>query len=481
MAQPHGPADGASESLLDFADAAAKLLTRPGEARDTLITGLQELHDVLKRARVEQPDQLPGDNATVDLLVQARTRLEWALRQSRFAEAVTTPASTALDPAGNERLTPPNTTEPSTHRSAALDPAGHKQLAPPDSAESLTAPESPPATKDAARSAQADPQDAETTVTPHPTAADNSALRREEFHRALEELESELPSRTGSGLGSRPARAVPPTETAELWRRLHLDLLTRPGSEHTYWAGRLALAAQSILDCGVDQGDDSVVPALEAIGADRVDVPLTLPGWESLPEATRRQVKELFPDVTDVPGDSLVLLWAARAEQGVRMLELDPDLGGYIGDSRTWNAWAVDDFKRRCSQQLNSLSAVLGRGTVQDRLLTAHRLDELLGRLCHCSPAQRGSWWWSWRLAVSGQLAEFAAGASLAPPSDDTLATWGNQEVALWCDKNIEGDPHGELIQWVLRTPLLPLGSEQRSGSRVAAHRGRILTHRSKW
>jgi hypothetical protein len=145
MAQPHGPADGASESLLDFADAAAKLLTRPGEARDTLITGLQELHDVLKRARVEQPDQLPGDNATVDLLVQARTRLEWALRQSRFAEAVTTPASTALNPAGNERLTPPNTTEPSTHRSAALDPAGHKQLAPPDSAESLTAPESPPA------------------------------------------------------------------------------------------------------------------------------------------------------------------------------------------------------------------------------------------------------------------------------------------------------------------------------------------------
>lgn len=462
---------GAIRHWEEFAAAVAAFLGEgPSTTRDTLLDALDAC--CLELGRVGPHTRYLDDGFTVvNRATTARDALGFALAQvervpvtgpgtRRTVEKATEAAVTREEPAEADART---VHEPGPGPATALEPD--------PGAETGTGAGSGPA--------------------PDPTA--RWALR-------LGELREEMGRLHGRHLGSR----VPGTGDAKgvggaaAWTALHLAMLRLPDA--TEWRARAARTVRDCLDTEPPRDGPAVlVPAVRLPGgtpaADVRPEPRHLCGEIALPldladpVVLRSAAAEAPADVLEALGitseDIAVLdpagarlAWAARAGQALTLTRLDPELCAVddLGMSPAPVKLTVDGhlraYRSRLCTALKGAAGALNEAgwSDDDRLRSARELDGVLGSLLHLPPAAPESWWWRWRMEVSGLLRPLAHQAGYEPV--EAPETWKEGDLLQHTEtKSNMGYTarQGPQVMWLLLTPL------RRIGARGTDLKGRVV------
>ncbi|MFE1898199.1 hypothetical protein [Streptomyces yangpuensis] len=318
------------------------------------------------------------------------------------------------------------------------------------------------------------------------------------FAEALEALETDLLAEQIRYLPrTPPAPAADPgagaaDRVAATWQRVHMALLRLPDTLRQEWRARAdeAAAAAGMAVSAEDSTDpDVIVPGLPQglYAAERVPLAVTDPlAAARVPEEILLSLGTTPDAVTGLPATDPRPAWAVRAEQAIRLVELDPELHVAVLVEEQPSVLASPDARLRYRRHLDRLlgsagSSQANRWPADGRLGAAHNLDMVLGGLVHKRPAAPGSWWWHWRTGVSLILAPLAENAGyelVTKPVKD----WRKPHIDSYAVKETVpgvGQAEEPLVQWVVWTPLKPKSfsaKNERKGRvviRPATHYGR--------
>ncbi|MEV6678909.1 hypothetical protein AB0N09_18925 [Streptomyces erythrochromogenes] len=279
----------------------------------------------------------------------------------------------------------------------------------------------------------------------------------------------------------------PPSTTAEriaaTWQRVHMALLRLPAHLRDEWRAqaRETAAAAGLAVTDEDSSDpDVIVPGLPQglCTAERVPLVVAAPGAAAVGvrEEIHHKLGTSPSTLVDLPPTDPRPIWAVRAEQALRLVDLDPELHVAVFVEDQPSSLSSQEARLRYRMHLYRLLATAGSSQADgwpadSRLGAAHELDMVLGGLVHKRPAALDSWWWQWRTGVSEILAPLAERAryELVPK---TFGKWTRLDVDAYTVKNSVPGRSGEpLVQWVLWTPLKPRGGAARTNER----KGRIV------
>ncbi|MFF3674453.1 hypothetical protein ACFYYS_10745 [Streptomyces sp. NPDC002120] len=264
---------------------------------------------------------------------------------------------------------------------------------------------------------------------------------------------------------------------AATWQRVHMALLRLPASLRTEWRARAdeVAAAAGLAVTAADSADpDVIVPGLPQglYAAERVPLAIVAPRAAAarVPVDIHLSLGTSPDAVLDLPSTDPRLAWAVRADQALRLVELDPELHVAALVEEQPSSLAPHDERVRYRQHLDRLLGSAGSSQASGwpadgRLGAAHNLDMVLGGLVHKRPAAPGSWWWQWRTAVSRILAPLAesAGYELVPKP---IGQWRKHDLDSYAVKQTVpgvGQAEEPLVQWVVWTPLKPKSSYTRN------------------
>ncbi|MFF4433768.1 hypothetical protein ACFYZ4_32005 [Streptomyces sp. NPDC001513] len=305
------------------------------------------------------------------------------------------------------------------------------------------------------------------------------------FAEALGLLEAELfaeqirylPRSPQSATAGPPATAPASARIAATWQRVHMALLRLPAAPRTEWRARAdeAAAAAGLAVTAEDSADpDVIVPGLPQglYPAERVPLTIVSPRTAAsrVPAEVLLSLGTTAGAVMDLPSMDPRLAWAVRADQALRLVELDPELHVAALVEEQPSSLAPQDERVRYRQHLDRLLGSAGSSQASGwpadgRLGAAHNLDMVLGGLVHERPAAPGSWWWQWRTAVSRILAPLAESAGyelvLKP-----VGQWRKHDLESYAVKQTVpgvGQAEEPLVQWVVWTPLKPKSSYTRN------------------
>ncbi|MFE7094798.1 hypothetical protein [Streptomyces erythrochromogenes] len=306
---------------------------------------------------------------------------------------------------------------------------------------------------------------------------------------ALGALEAKLLAEQVGFLPRTPSSGAirPPATTAEriaaTWRRIHMALLRLPAHLRDEWRAqaRETAAAAGLAVTAEDSSDpDVIVPGLPQglCTAERIPLVVAAPGAAAVGVRAEIHDKLGTPSGTllDLPPGDPRPIWAVRAEQALRLVDLDPELHVAVFVEDQPSSLSSQEARLRYRMHLYRLLAAAGSSQSEgwpadSRLGAAHELDMVLGGLVHKRPAALDSWWWQWRTGVSQILAPLAERAryELVPKA---FAKWTRLDVDAYTVKNsVQGQSGEPLVQWVLWTPLKPRGGAARTSER----KGRIV------
>ncbi|MEV7443888.1 hypothetical protein AB0O22_22605 [Streptomyces sp. NPDC091204] len=306
------------------------------------------------------------------------------------------------------------------------------------------------------------------------------------FADALGALEAELLAeqirylpRSPQSTPSDPAATTTATadRIAATWQRVHMALLRLPATLRTEWRARAdeVAAAAGLAVTAADSADpDVIVPGLPQglYAAERVPLAIVAPRAAAarVPADIHLSLGTSPEAVLDLPSTDPRLAWAVRADQALRLVELDPELHVAALVEEQPSSLAPHDERVRYRQHLDRLLGSAGSSQASGwpadgRLGAAHNLDMVLGGLVHKRPAAPGSWWWQWRTAVSRILAPLAesAGYELVPKP---IGQWRKHDLDSYAVKQTVpgvGQAEEPLVQWVVWTPLKPKSSYTRN------------------
>ncbi|MEV7579220.1 hypothetical protein [Streptomyces erythrochromogenes] len=488
------PAGALTAALNSFAEAAGALLATPSQCREVLLGALgrcwEELHPVGRHLRPYAHDPA----GVYDRFESARASLErllWAADRAGAAE----PGAVGAGPA--DRVEAP---------SAA--PAG--TLRPHDGAGTGAMPDPAPDTDTDTAAGAADGPERESGGAPPGTAAGTGPQHPATggygggvapparsappadplagFEAALAALEGRLRTEQSGYLPRTPASAAirPPAGSAEriaaTWQRLHMALLRLPAHLREEWrvealetagAAGLAVTAEDASD------PDVIVPGLPRGLRAAERIPLVVAAPRSAATGVREEIHLKLGTspgtVMDLPSTDPRPMWAVRAEQALRLVDLDPELHVAVLVEDPPSSLATEEARLGYRLRLDSLLESAGSSQADDwpadsRLAAAHELDMVLGGLVHKRPAATDSWWWQWRTGVSEVLAPLAESAGYRLVSKD-VSRWTMYDIDAYTVKNSVPGQSGEpLVQWVLWTPL-----QRKGGSAGNERKGRIV------
>ncbi|MEU5520621.1 hypothetical protein ABZ759_07915 [Streptomyces sp. NPDC047860] len=287
------------------------------------------------------------------------------------------------------------------------------------------------------------------------------------------------------------------TEAGALWSRVHVALLRLTEPDRLREASALAALARR---CGLEPGGIApgeppgpgrtvvAVPALPEYGVGELRLRTDVPRWADLTVDERAEVTALLasaraeaeggsPDrlaalLSSPQDDDLLLTALLRIWQADGLLALDTGLGRWPdARKRRWVAWTREDFRKQAVHQLALLAGVYPEpvtgwawarpGDAETAVVWLHSLDAVLG-FHHRAPALRGSWWWSWRLALAAELvhpAGWAGRRAVVDPDELTRLFTGPRSKDYFeqpdvCDRV---DPP---IQWLASPPLVAADEE---------------------
>ncbi|MEU6297755.1 hypothetical protein [Streptomyces erythrochromogenes] len=497
------PAGALSAALNTFAEAAGAVLATPSECREAMLGALgrcwEELRPVGRHLRPYAHDPA----GVYDRFETARASLErllWAADRAGTAA----PGPVGAGPAGTVDASP-----------AALADARPPHDGAGSGAMPVPAPDAdtdPGAAPDQAAGAGAGgadgperesggaPGTAAGTGPAHPATAGSGggvapAARSTPpadplagFGAALAALEGKLLAEQIGYLPRTPVSATvrPPAGSAEriaaTWQRLHMALLRLPAHLREEWrvqaletagAAGLAVTAEDASD------PDVIVPGLPQGLRAAERIPLVVEAPRSAAKGVREEIHLRLGTsphtLMDLPSTDPRPMWAVRAEQALRLVELDPELHVAVLVEDQPSSLASEEARLGYRLRLDSLLESAGSSQADDwpadsRLAAAHELDMVLGGLVHKRPAATDSWWWQWRTGVSEVLAPLAesAGYRLVPKA---VSRWTMYDIDAYTVKNSVPGQSGEpLVQWVLWTPL-----QRKGGSAGNERKGRIV------
>ncbi|THA74357.1 hypothetical protein [Streptomyces sp. A0592] len=285
-----------------------------------------------------------------------------------------------------------------------------------------------------------------------------------------------------------PSAAIrPPATTADriagTWQRIHMALLRLPAHLRDEWRAqaRETAAAAGLAVTAEDCRDpDVIVPGLPQglCSAERIPLVVAAPGAAAagVREEIHHELGTSPGTLLDLPPSDPRPIWAVRAEQALRLVDLDPELHVAVFVEDQPSSLSSQEARLRYRLHLYRLLATAGSSQADgwpadSRLGAAHELDMVLGGLVHKRPAALDSWWWQWRAGVSEILAPLAERAryELVPKA---FSKWTRLDVDAYTVKNsVSGQSAEPLVQWVLWTPLKPAGGASRANER----KGRIV------
>lgn len=468
--------------LTEAASVVLDLSTASGRA---LFTALADCCRSLGAVSVYEEPYRSDPRTTLENFERVRTALQWVLYE------VAAPAEGKSDDRPGVTPDPPAPQERDEEPDVEQDeePDGEPDGDPYEESDEASAVE-----QEDAEQEDAEQEDAEQKRDPAPFSASADPPRdpRQDLVDALTVLEGELWREQARHLGKPPAKrrpagaARPPAEQiAELWRRFHLALLRLPADARRTWRGR---AGRTAADAGfaVGQRDsdnpDAVIPALPDGLCDPLLLPLDLADPAG---AAARAAPDILRELALTPEETLALdpgdprlEWAARADQALRLVELDPDLRVALVHDEQPGGLARREARETYRAALLGHLRSAGQGlqeegwTPDHRLGAAHELDMVLGGLVHARPAAPDSWWYEWRTRVSRLLVPLAREARyevIVQRLDELRRDALKDCTVAGTVKGVPGA--GELeVQWVVWTPLRPYGNLGDN-----RHRGRLV------
>ncbi|MEU9081352.1 hypothetical protein [Streptomyces sp. NPDC048357] len=515
--------------LSGFAEAAAVVLATPSECREAMLGALDRCWEELRQVGRHRPPYANDAAELFDRFESARGALQLALwaaaaagpppgggvdaavdraapgpvAQADLAGAANAearpgsePPSAPDGPPSAADVSDPAPADPDRSPTGAgasgAEPAPGTQSQPSDAGPAAAGPDPQPPSGDAA------PGPAEVTApTPDaaggPEPAAGNALPTPDddplagFADALSVLEAELFAeqirylpRSPHSVTAGPS-ATTGTATADriaaTWQRVHMALLRLPATLRTEWRAHAdeAAAAAGLAVTAEDSADpDVIVPGLPQglYAAERVPLTIAAPqvAASRVPAEIHLTLGTSADTVMDLPSADPRLAWAVRADQALRLVELDPELHFAALVEEQPSSLAPQDERVRYRQHLDRLLGSAGSSQASGwpadgRLGAAHNLDMVLGGLVHKRPAAPGSWWWQWRTAVSRILAPLAASAGyelvLKP-----VGQWRKHDLESYAVKQTVpgvGQAEEPLVQWVVWTPLKPKSSYTRN------------------
>ncbi|MGW2274305.1 hypothetical protein [Streptomyces yangpuensis] len=322
---------------------------------------------------------------------------------------------------------------------------------------------------------------------PDPLAGFADALGALEKKLLAEQIRF-LPS-TPQSAGLRPEATTAAARIAATWQRVHMALLrlSAPACDEWRAQAREAAAAAGLAVPAEEASDpDVIVPGLPQGLYVAQRVRLAIPAPRIAAESVAGEIHErlgISPEaVMELPSADPRLAWAVRAEQALRLVDLDPELQVAVFPDSRPAGLESQAVRMSYEQRLNSLlegaaSAVAGEWPADSRLGTAHSLDMVLGGLMHKRPAAPDSWWARWREGVSEILDPLARSAGYERVRLP-LAQWKWPHVEAYAaEETISGvGPNEEpLVQWVVWTPLRPRNKAERN-----EHPGRVVVRPPK-
>ncbi|MFJ8112676.1 hypothetical protein [Streptomyces sp. NPDC096132] len=464
-----GPRRDLTALLTGFAEAAATVLDSPSESGRVLFTALSDCWQSLSTLPVHEEPYRTDPRTALENFDRVRSELQWALYEvaARGVASVDTAGEAGAEGLAKETPDPP---DPVPEEEQLQEPAPVPEPAP------APVPEPDPVLLEAGPGVAPGPAD-----DPHRGLVDALTRLEEDLWREQVRYLGPQPGKRRLGAAAGPSAE----QVADLWRRFHMALLRLPEDARTTWRER---AGKTAADEGFavgkrDSGNpDAVIPALPDGLCDTQLLPLD---FVHPAEAAARVAPDILRELALSPEETGALdaedprlAWAARADQALRLVELDPDLrvalvhdeqpGSLVGQE------ARDAYRAALLGHLRSA----GQGLQQDgwshdnRLGAAHKLDMVLGGLVHARPAAPDSWWYAWRTRVSRLLVPLARAAKYQVIVDplgelrrDSLKDCTVAETV----KGVRGAGEPE-VQWVVWTPLRPYGS---LGDNL--HRGRLV------
>ncbi|MFH9794991.1 hypothetical protein [Streptomyces virginiae] len=482
-----GADEGVATWLSGFAEAAAVVLATPSECRAAMLGALGRCWEELRPVGRHLQPYAHDPAGVYDRFETARASLERLLWVADRA-GTTEPGPVGAGPA--EVSAGP----------AAASPAALTDTRPPLDHGGTGATSAPDPDPDPAAAAAADEAGATHPATAGKVPAGSGggvapAARWKPpadplagFGAALAALEGKLRAEQIGYLPHTPLSAArrPPAGSAEhitaTWQRLHMALLRLPAHLREEWRvqARETAEAAGLAVTAEDASDpDVIVPGLPQGLRAAERIPLVVAAPRSAAMSVREEIHNKLgtsPDtLMDLPFADPRPMWAVRAEQALRLVDLDPELHVAVMVEDQPSSLASEEARLGYRQRLDSLLESAGSSQADDwpadsRLGAAHELDMVLGGLVHKRPAATDSWWWQWRTGVSEVLAPLAesAGYRLVPKA---YSRWTMYDIDAYTVKNSVPGQSGEpLVQWVLWTPL-----QRKGGSAGNERKGRIV------
>ncbi|MEU6685988.1 hypothetical protein [Streptomyces sp. NPDC046832] len=303
-------------------------------------------------------------------------------------------------------------------------------------------------------------------------------------------------------------------DAGALWSRVHVALLRLTEPDRLGEAEALAALARR---CGLDPGDIApaepgpgqpagpgqtvvAVPALPEYGVEELRLRTDVPRWADLTGDERAEVTALLESaraeaeggsqdrlaalLSSPQDDDLLLTALLRIWQADGLLALDAGLGRWPdARKRRWVPWVREDFRKQAVHQLALLASVYpepvpgwtwaGPEDAQTAVAWLHSLDAVLG-FHHHAPALRGSWWWSWRLALAAELvhpAGWAGRRAVVDPDELTRLFTGPRSKDCFEQPDV-CDRVSPPVQWLVAPPLMAADEE---GTPRCLRKGRIV------
>ncbi|MGW7379028.1 hypothetical protein [Streptomyces sp. NPDC054794] len=298
----------------------------------------------------------------------------------------------------------------------------------------------------------------------------------------LKEQKGYLPSpqrRTDAAVESR-AELI-----ARMWQRFHVALLRLPADARVRWRTK---AAATVSEAGfaVPRKDavdpDVVVPGLPDGLCEARRLPLDFADPAETAAQSRPEILQELglsqEGIGRLDSTDLRLAWAARAEQALCLVELDPQLRIALVHDQQPEGLATQEQRGAYTIALLGHLRSAGQGLQEkgwsedSRLGAAHKLDMVLGGLVHQRPAAPDSWWFDWRTRVSRLLIPLAMSAKyeviIKPLEELRRDTLKDCTIPLTV-KGVSGASEPD-VQWVVWTPL-----RSYAGGGPNDHRGRLV------
>jgi hypothetical protein len=429
------PGTDTAALLTEFADAAARLLDAPSQAREVLVEALTAAADVLGGVSVYRELRSDGPEP-VAVFRRAHAALGDAVRQAGAPpEAV--PVEGAPEAPVPEPV-PESVSEPVPELVPEL--------------EEVPVPESVP----------------ELEEEPVPDA---SAVLADELRALVDRLRRETRQQPYDSSVPLSADPVDPVDPGAPWEALHLALLRVSPDSEEYQQVRRRLA-ELLNRWQPDEEEGTGEDVSTGSGGVPLRIVPPLPGFH-------QGIELSHSGTSAVAGDSeQVAAWAVRVEQAIELAEIDPELWWVERGTtyRSANRLPESDTRHRYQEYGTELLGDLRRYADagvpdDDRLRKAQQLDGWFGGLLHKAPAEEGSWWWNWRReAADVALAAYVGLYGYRPVRVEDLHDSAVENVT---EDACNGElGHGPLVQWILTTPLVGDGGRKNA---PVVYKGRLV------